>query len=284
VIWKRDDLPCRHFRGPGSSPVLFKNLLILTMDGINTQYVTALDKRTGRTIWKTDRTTEWNDLGANGKPAGDGDFRKAFSTPLIFEAGGVTQMISAGSKAAYSYDPSDGHELWRIKLAGHTTAVRPVFGRGLVFLASGQGKTEMLAVRPDGHGDVTGTHVAWQSGRGAPKMPSPLLVDDLLYLLGDSGVVRCVEAATGNEVWQERIGGEYYASPLCADGNIYCFSREGKTTVLKAGRSLEVRATNALDDGFMASPAVSGKAFFLRTKTNLYRIEADSPIGAAKKE
>ena len=105
-------------------------------------------------------------------------------------------------------------------------------------------------------------------------MPSPLLVDDLLYLLGDSGVVRCVEAATGNEVWQERIGGEYYASPLCADGNIYCFSREGKTTLLKAGRSLEVRATNMLDDGFMASPAVSGKALFVRTKTHLYRIES----------
>ena len=281
VIWKRDDLPCRHFRGPGSSPVLFKNLLILTMDGVNTQYVTALDKQTGRSIWKTDRTTEWNDLGADGKPAGDGDFRKAFSTPLIFEAAGLMQMISAGSKAAYSYDPSDGRELWRIKLAGHTTAVRPVFGRGLVFLASGQGKTEMLAVRPEGHGDVTGTQIAWQSGRGAPRMPSPLLVDDLLYLLGDSGVVRCVEAATGNEVWQERIGGEYYASPVCADGNIYCFSRQGKTTVLKAGRSLEVRATNTLEDGFMASPAVSGKAFFLRTKTNLYRIEADEGVGAS---
>ena len=282
VVWKRDDLPCRHFRGPGSSPVLVNNLLILTLDGINTQYVTALDKQTGRTIWKTDRTTEWNDLGADGKPVGDGDFRKAFSTPLIFEVGGVTQMISAGSKAAYSYDPSNGRELWRIKLVGHTTAVRPVFGRGLVFIASGQGKTEMLAVRPEGHGDVTETHIAWRNGRGAPRMPSPLLVDDLLYLLGDNGVMRCVEAATGNEIWQERIGGEYYASPLCADGNIYCFSREGKTIVLKAGRSLEVRATNTLDDGFMASPAVCGKALVLRTKANLYRIEAGERVETTK--
>jgi outer membrane protein assembly factor BamB len=254
------------------------------MDGIDTQYVAALDKQTGRTIWKTDRTTEWNDLGTDGKPTAGGDFRKGFSTPLIFEAAGLTQMISAGSKTAYSYDPASGRELWKVKLVGHTTAVRPVFGNGLVFMASGQGKTEMLAVRPDGHGDVTETHIAWRSGRGAPRMPSPLLVDDLLYLLGDSGVMRCVEAATGAEIWQERIGGEYYASPLCADGNIYCFSREGKTIVLKAGRSLEVRATNTLADGFMASPAVSGKAFFLRTKANLYRIETDAPTGATKKE
>ena len=140
----------------------------------------------------------------------------------------------------------------------------------------------MLAVRPEGHGDVTETHIAWRNGRGAPRMPSPLLVDELLYLLGDNGVVRCVQAETGNEIWQERIGGEYYASPLCADGNIYCFSREGKTIVLKAGRSLEVRATNTLDDGFMASPAVSGKAFILRTKANLYRVEADERIGTSK--
>jgi outer membrane protein assembly factor BamB len=281
VLWKRDDLPCRHLRGPGSSPVLFKNLLILTMDGIDVQYLVALDKQTGKTVWKTDRTADWNDLGPDGKPAAEGDFRKAYTTPIFIEAGGVTQMISAGSKAAYGYDPTTGAELWKVCNAGFSTAGRPISGKGLVFVSTGFGKTEYLAVRPDGRGDVTDTHVVWRTPRGVPKLPSPVLVDDLLFLLGDNGVMRCVEAATGDEVWQERVLGECYASVIYGDGNLYCFDQTGKAAVLKASRSFEVLATNTLDDGFMASPAVSGKSLILRTKKNLYRIEAGS-LGASK--
>jgi outer membrane protein assembly factor BamB len=281
-LWKRDDLPCRHLRGPGSSPVLFKNLLILTMDGIDVQYLVALDKQTGRTVWKTDRTADWNDLGADGKPAAEGDFRKAYTTPIFIEAGGVTQLISAGSKAVYGYDPTTGAELWKVGNAGFSTAGRPVFGKGLVFISTGFGKTEYLAVRPDGRGDVTSTHVVWRTPRGVPKLPSPVLVDDLLFLLGDNGVMRCVEAATGNEVWQERVLGECYASVIYGDGNLYCFDQTGKAAVLKAGRSFEVLSTNTLNDGFMASPAVSGKALILRTKKNLYRIEEGSSSAASR--
>jgi outer membrane protein assembly factor BamB len=281
-LWKRDDLPCRHLRGPGSSPVLFKNLLILTMDGIDVQYLVALDKQTGRTVWKTDRTADWNDLGADGKPAAEGDFRKAYTTPIFIEAGGVTQLISAGSKAVYGYDPTTGAELWKVGNAGFSTAGRPVFGKGLVFISTGFGKTEYLAVRPDGRGDVTSTHVVWRTPRGVPKLPSPVLVDDLLFLLGDNGVMRCVEAATGNEVWQERVLGECYASVIYGDGNLYCFDQTGKAAVLRAGRSFEVLSTNTLNDGFMASPAVSGKALILRTKKNLYRIEEGSSSAASR--
>lgn len=158
---------------------------------------------------------------------------------------------------------------------GYSTAGRPVFGKGLVFISTGFGKTEYLAVRPDGRGDVTDSHVVWRTSRGVPKLPSPVLVDDLLFLLGDNGVMRCVEAATGDEVWQERILGECYASMIYGDGNLYCFDQNGTTAVLKAGRSFEVMAMNTLEDGFMASPAVSGNAFILRTKKNLYRIEAN---------
>ena len=276
VIWKREDLPCRHFRGPGSSPVLFKNLLILTMDGIDVQYLVALDKQTGKTIWKTDRTADWNDLGADGKPAAEGDFRKAYTTPIFIETGGVTQMISSGSKAAYGYDPVTGAELWKVGNSGYSTAGRPLSGKGLVFLSTGFGKTEYLAVRPDGRGNITDTHVVWRTPRGVPKLPSPVLVDDLLFLLGDNGVVRCVEAVTGDEVWQERVLGECYASLIYGDGKIYGFDQNGKAAVLKAGRSLEILATNSLDDGFMASPAVSSKALILRTKKSLYRIESEA--------
>ncbi len=276
ILWKREDLPCRHFRGPGSSPVLFKNLLILTMDGIDAQYLVALDKQTGKTVWKADRTADWNDLGPDGKPSADGDFRKAYTTPIFVQVGGDTQLISAGSKAAYGYDPASGAELWKVGNAGFSTAGRPVAGQGLVFISTGFGKTEYLAVRPDGRGNVTDTHIAWRTPRGVPKLPSPVLVDDLLFLLGDNGVMRCVEAATGNEVWQERILAECYASVIYGDGNLYCFDQTGKAAVLSAGRKLEVLATNTLHDGFMASPAVSGKALILRTKKNLYRIEAES--------
>lgn len=277
TLWRRDDLPCRHFRGPGSSPLLFQNLLVLTMDGIDLQYVTALDKLTGKTIWKTDRTADWGDLDKNGTPERDGDMRKGFTTPLLIEVGGVTQMISPGSKAAYSYDPVTGRELWKVNTGGHSPATRALYEHGLVFFTAGSGKSEYFAVRPEVRGNVTDSHIVWRTPRGAPRLVSPVIVGDLLFLLGEGGVIRCVEAATGNEVWQERVGGEYYASLLYGDGNVYCFSQEGKSTVLKAGRAFEVRATNTLDDGFMASPAVAGKALILRTKKNLYRIEADAP-------
>ena len=183
-------------------------------------------------------------------------------------------MISAGSKAVYSYDPGTGRELWKVNTAGHSPAGRALFDGQRVFFTAGSGKSEYFAVRPDGRGNVTDTHVVWRTPRGVPKWVSPVLAGDLLYLLGEGGVMRCVEAATGNEVWQERVGGEFFASPICDAGRIYCGDTTGKTTVLKAGRAFEVLATNTLADGFMASPAVSGKALILRTKKNLYRIEA----------
>jgi outer membrane protein assembly factor BamB len=272
MIWKRDDLPCRHFRGPGSSPVLFENLLILTMDGIDLQYLVALDKQTGKTVWKTDRTANWNDWQPDGRPIGDGDLRKAFSTPLIVDVNGAAQMLTIGSKAAYSHDPRTGQEIWKINHAGFSGASRPLSARGVAYFSTGHGKGEMLAVKTDGKGDVT-DKILWRNGRGFPKMPSPVLVNDLIFMINDSGIASCLEAATGKELWQERLGGEYAASVLYADGRVYCFSQQGKATALKASRTFEVLATNELADGFMASPAVDGKALILRTKSSLYRIE-----------
>ena len=273
VIWKRDDLPCRHFRGPGSSPVLFDNLLILTMDGIDVQYVVALDKKTGKTVWKTDRTANWDDLEADGRPRADGDFRKAYSTPLIVSANGKTQMLSIGSKAAYGYDPLTGREIWKINHAGFSGATRPLYDRGVAYFSTGHGKGEMIAVKTDGQGDVTDTHILWRNNRGFPRMPSPILVNDLIFMVNDNGIASCLEAVTGKELWQERIGGDYAASVLDAADRVYCFSQQGKSTVLRAARTFEVLAQNELSDGFMASPAVDDKALILRTKTHLYRIQ-----------
>jgi outer membrane protein assembly factor BamB len=275
VLWKRNDINCRHFRGPGSSPVVFENLLILTMDGVDVQYLIALDKATGQTVWKTDRSAEWNDLGADGKPILEGDFRKAYSTPLIVDAEGKKHMISVGAKALYGYDPTDGREIWKVRTPAYSGASRPVYGDGIAYMVSGFGKTELLAIRVDGSGDVTDTHVVWTTRKSVPRTPSPVLVDDLLFTINDTGTVMCLDAVSGREIWRQFIRGNCAASPIYADGRIYTFNRDGKTTVFKAAREYEFMATNKLDAGFMASPAVSGKALFLRTKTHLYRIESD---------
>jgi outer membrane protein assembly factor BamB len=274
ILWQRRDLPCRHFRGPGSSPIVFKDLLILSLDGIDVQYLTALDKRSGKTVWTTQRSAVWDDLDAKGKPLQDGDLRKAFSTPLVVEPDGTPMLLSVGAKAAYAYDALSGRELWKVRHTCYSAAARPVFGQGLAFFATGWGKSELWAVRTGGQGDVSGSHLAWKILQGAPRTASPVLVDGLLYMLSDDGMATCLEAATGTVVWRERIGGSYSASPLAADGRLYCLSTQGKTTVLKLGRTREVLATNVLDDGFMASPAICGQALILRTRTHLYRIES----------
>jgi outer membrane protein assembly factor BamB len=273
VLWKRDDLPCRHYRGPSSSPVMFENLLILTMDGANLQYHVALNKKTGKTVWKTDRSAVWGDENVPGQMARDGDLRKAHSTPLIVTAAGKPQMLSAGAKAAYGYDPRTGRELWKVQYPDFSVAPRPVFDGGLAFITTGLTKKELWAVKTDGHGDVTDTGVAWKLKKGVGKYASPILVDGLIYTASDESFITCVEAATGQTVWTERVGGKYAASPIYADGRLYFCSQDGTTLVLKPGRTLEVLATNTLASGFMASPAVSGKALFLRTKTHLNRIE-----------
>lgn len=278
VIWSRQDLPCRHYRGPGSSLIIFENLLILTFDGADLQYLTALDKLTGETVWKTDRTTKWLDLDEQGNPKREGDFRKAFSTPLVVDVGGKPQMLTAGSYAAYAYDPRTGEEIWKTHNDAYTPACRPVFGNGLAFMMTGRGNAQLWALRVDGTGDVTDTHVAWKlADPVVPDEPSPLLVDDLLYLVSNDGIATCLEAANGTRLWSERIGGNYEASPVFADGRIYFFNVQGKGTVLRAGRAFEILATNKLDAGLMASPAAAGKAFFLRTKTHLYRVEGNGP-------
>jgi outer membrane protein assembly factor BamB len=265
VLWQRRDIYCDHFRGPGSSPILVDDLLIFHMDGIDVQFVIALDRKTGKTVWRTNRST---DFGTR-----DGDFRKAYTTPIVIDFGGRRQMISVGAVEAMSYDPATGKELWKVRYNGYSEAARPLFGFGLVFMNTGSGSEQVWAVRPDGVGDVTATHVAWKFHKNVSRRSSPILVDDLIYMVSDDGIATCVEAKTGKLVWQQRMGGQFSASPLAADGRIYLFSHEGPATVIAPGRKYQRLAVNRLDEGFMASPAVSGQAIFLRNKTDLYRIE-----------
>jgi len=278
VLWTRDDLKCNHFRGAGSSPVLYKNLLILTMDGSDYQYVIALDKATGKTVWKTDRSHDYNDINPKtGKPDRDGDWRKGYSTPLVITVDGKDQLITPAAKAVHALDPATGKELWHVMYKEHSASSNPLFHDGLVIVNTGWGHAGILAIKPTGKGDVTKTHVAWdiRPGTANAKKPSAVIVDGLMYMVSDkSAIATCVDPKTGKEVWKSRVGGKNHsASVLYAGGHIYFFSEEGVTTVIKPGREFNKVAESKLGDGFMGTPAVAGKALFLRSKSHLYRVE-----------
>jgi outer membrane protein assembly factor BamB len=266
TIWSRRDFPCDHAVGPGSSPAMAGDLLVLQMDGRDTQYVIALDKKTGEPVWKTKRSTDYGDRGV--------EFRKAFCTPLVIEFAGRRQVVSTGAVETISYDPASGKELWKVRpdVNSYSNTSRPLFCFGLVLVNTGA-SMQIWAVRPDGHGDVTGSHVAWKIEKNVPFMPSPTIVGDLIFMINDSGIISCFEAKTGKNVWRHRLGGNFEASPIAADGRVYFFSDDGPVTVIAAGRKYKELAVNKLDQGFLASPAVAGKAIFLRTKSHLYRIE-----------
>lgn len=265
TLWVRRDLECEHYRGPGSSPIIHENLLIQHYDGFDHQYVVALDKTTGDTVWKRHRP---HNFGTD-----NGDYKKAYATPLVIEAAGRKQLISPTSKGVFSYDPLTGEEIWRVRYEGFSTPCRPLFGHGLLFISSGFSKGEMFAIRPDGTGDVTDTHIVWHEKKSMPSKPSPLLIGELLYTMEDRGVATCLNAKTGKTVWVGRVGGNHSASPIYAGGHIYMFDEEGTTTVLAPGSEYKVVATNKLGDGFMGSPAVAGKALILRSRSALYRVE-----------
>lgn len=272
VVWKREDLPCRHFRGPSSSPILFDKLLIVTFDGVDLQYLVALDKASGKTVWKTDRSAIWNDAN-EGPLAKLGDHRKAHSTPIIAKVNGQPQLLSSGAKAAYGYDPRTGKELWKVTHMDYSSAPRPIFQNGLAYFVSGTSKTDLFAVKPDGHGDVSQSHVKWHLRTHVGKFSSPIFVDGLIYTAAGESFVSCVDASNGDVVWTERFGHTYEGSPIYADGHLYFFDQEGTCSVLKPGRTCTIIATNKLDSGMMACPALSGHALIIRTKTHLYRIE-----------
>jgi hypothetical protein len=265
VLWSRRDLKCDHHEGPGSSLLLHGDLLVFNVDGRDVQYVIALDKATGKTAWKAERSVDFSQVPSNQ--------RKAFCTPITLEVAGRAQLFSPGAKAMMAYDPQTGAELWKARYNGWSITPRPLFGHGLLFVINDYEKPELWAVRPDGRGDVTDTHVAWKVTREMPATSSLLLVDDLLYMVNDQGVALCLEARTGDVVWRERLKGKHASSPIYGAGRIYLFSERGLTTVLEPGRTFKVLAENQLEDRMMATPAVNGEALILRTRTHLYRLE-----------
>jgi outer membrane protein assembly factor BamB len=257
IVWQaRFEYQSQH--GAGGSPIVYRDLLILNCDGSDAAFVVALDKHTGKVKWKTNR----------GIPAD-----QAYTTPLVIHAADRDQLISVGAFRARAYDPLTGREIWRVRYDdGFSNVPRPVFAHGLVYIATGFQQPSLLAVRPDGTGDVTRTHIAWVLKRGAPLTPSPIIVGDELYVVTDGGIASCVDARSGAVIWQQRLGGTYSASPVFADGRIYFLAEQGVTTVIAPGREFRKLAANTLDGGLLASMAISGGSFFLRTDSHLYKV------------
>jgi outer membrane protein assembly factor BamB len=257
IVWKTQELKYYHRHGPGGSPVVYGELLIVSCDGYDHQFVVALDKGTGKIRWKSPRKGY-----------------QAYTTPLTIQVQGKDQLISPGAHRAVAYEPLTGREIWSINYGdGYSNVPRPVYGHGLVFICSGFEQAVLLAVRPDGKGDVTSSHVAWTLKRSVPLTPSPLLVGDELYLVSDNGIASCLDAKSGKAYWQKRLGGNHSASPIFAEGRIYFLSEEGESIVIQPGKLFRKLATNQLDGQTLASMAVSGKAIFVRSASHLYRLQ-----------
>ena len=273
LIWERRDLPCRHYRGPGSSVILHKDLLILSMDGVDVQYLAALDKETGKTVWKTDRTTEWGDIGPDGKPIAEGDLRKAYTTPIAVMLGTKAVFISTGAKATYGYEADTGKELWKVTYNGFSNAASPLFSNGNVIINTGYGKATLLAVPviAQSRGDLTGT-ARWEATKRVPQRSSSIIVGDYLFMVADNGVITCLKTENGEEVWSERVNGSFSGSPVHHKGRLYFCNEQGATYVVAAKAEYKLLSTNELEEGMFASPAAATDGLFLRTTGHLYKI------------
>jgi len=264
-LWTNQELRVDHEHGPGSSPILYEDLLLINFDGTDQRFVAALRKDTGELAWKAPRSVKLEKKGAH---------QIAFSTPVVVRWAGKPQLISTGAGQVSAYDPRTGEEIWRLRHDGYSTVPQPAFGIGMVFVDTGYIIPHLLGVRLGGRGDVTDTHVAWITHWKVPANSSPLVVGDRIFMVNDEGFGSWLDARTGEDLWCERLGGrQYRASPLYANGRIYTWSVRGKTVVIRAADKYEVLAVNQLDGIIRATPAIAGRAIYVRSEAHLYRIE-----------
>ncbi len=261
-VWKTE-LTYEHRHGPGGSPVLFQDLLIINCDGTDTQYVVALNKHTGKEVWKKLRSENKEDPG-----------RMAYSTPILTMVDGQPQLISSGGEWTIAYEPATGNEIWRFRYPkGYSNVPRPVTGFNMTFVSSGYDNPVFYALKLGGQGDITDTHVAWKITKGAPRNASPIIVGEEIYIVNDNGIATCFDAKSGEQHWQQRIGGDFSASPLYADGRIYLLDEKGKTTVIAPGKEYTALAENELPGRTLASISTADGSLFFRTDTALYRLQ-----------
>jgi outer membrane protein assembly factor BamB len=267
VVWTNRETVINHENGPGSSPVVVGDLVIFHCDGSDVQYIAALDKRTGKIAWRTDRSGEMN---------AEAQLKKSYGTPLLVEIAGRENLVSPAADWLYGYDPVSGRELWKVpyEKLGFSISPRPVVGHGMIFMSTSFMQAELIAFKYDKPGNP---EIAWRFGRQAPSIPSPLLVGDEVYIVSDKGIATCLDAHKGTVHWTERLPGNYAASPLFADGKIYFCNREGLTTTIAPSASFQQVGSGQLPGQILASPAAVAQALYIRTDQALYRIEYLKP-------
>ncbi|MCK3682986.1 PQQ-binding-like beta-propeller repeat protein [Maribellus sp. YY47] len=273
LIWKREDLPCDHMQGPASSPIIYKNMLIVHLEGTKDPYVVALDKATGETIWKSVRPKEIYD------PL-EPVYRKSYQTPIVISADGKELLISNSAYMCFAHDVNTGEVIWTFTYGYDSTVSQPLYWNGLVFVNSGwifldntPFFTRQYAINPTGKGDVTNSKMVWMCEDEVPQIPTPVIVDGKMYMVHDRGMVTCLDAMTGKPVWKEKLKGNFNASPIYAAGNIYFINVKGDCTIIKPGETFQKVAENSINETVKAIPAFVGDQMILRTKDNLYLIK-----------
>lgn len=273
VVWKREDMPCDHMQGPASSLILHKNMLIVHLEGTEDPYVAALDKRTGKTIWKSIRPKAIYD------PL-EPVYRKSYQTPIVINVNGRELLISNSSYMCFAHDVNTGKVVWTIQYGYDSTVSQPLFYNGLVFVNSGwifldnqPFFTRQYAIDPTGKGDVTETHVKWMYEDKVPQIPTPVIVDGKMYMVHDRGMVTCIDAMTAKVIWKEKLKGNFNSSPVYAGGNIYFINIKGFCTIIKPGITFQKVAENDIDETVKAVPVFVQDKMVLRTDKNLYLIK-----------
>jgi outer membrane protein assembly factor BamB len=260
VVWSRhlgeEYSPYDINWGHGSSPALYKDLLILLCDHESASYLIALDTRTGKQRWKADR----------------GKGRASYSTPLVVPGPNGDELVVNSSERIDGYDPATGELLWYADAPRQTPIPSAVFNDGLIYMTRGYRNSPYLALRPGGRGDVTASHVVWRAPGGGSYAASLVWYEGLLYMTNDVGVLTCADTKTGERIWQTRLEGVFFASPVAADGKIYFVSQTGETIVVRAGRAPTILARNDLGERLVASPAISNGQIFLRSDGRLFAI------------
>ncbi|MEZ6135120.1 MAG: PQQ-binding-like beta-propeller repeat protein [Pirellulaceae bacterium] len=264
VLWRNETLAYPPVHGNGGSPAVVDDLLIFSRDGANIAEVTALDKLTGKVRWQTTRDVE---------------AKKQFSfcTPLLINAGDRRQLILPGSNVVQSLDPANGQEIWRVTYDGYSVIPRPIFEAGLVFICTGYDRPSLLAIDPTGVGDVTETHVKWREGSGIAHTPSLIGENGRITTVSDNGIATSFDALTGKQLWKERIGGNFSASPLLVGNHLYLLSEQGDCTILDITNGPRQIAKNSIGERCLASLAVVDRSLLLRSDKALYRIASSNP-------
>lgn len=272
VVWQRTDLNCLHIQGPGSSPILYKNLLILHIEGTDRQLITALNKTNGKTVWETERPKEIYD---HLEPIG----KKAYITPLVIEVNGKDMLISNGAAMCAAYDPDNGKEIWHIVRGEDSTIAMPFYEDGTVYFHTSfttdenrNRYAELMAVNPDGKGDIEASNLLWSIQTPILQLSTPVIKDGLIYNIDTKNILMCLDAKSGQTIWSKRLKGKFNSSPVYAAGNIYISSTSGKTTVFKEGRELNIIAENTLDGEIWTTPVIIRNSLLMRTSAYLYRI------------